>query len=151
MRPLAVSLLLLGFFGLCAGAQPREISFAQAQHIATIVAGHDNLQVDDRTVVLNSMDTRSQAGFIPGYYTFSVIQESDSAVSPDKTLRVYVISKRTADTWEMNLCTHYSFPELKKLQENVMRETGATPGDAGTMPQAIGCASQARAESPMPQ
>lgn len=147
MQRLAVFLLLLGISTLCADAGQREISYAQAQKIAVMVARHDNLTVDDRTIVLNSMDTRNAAGFIPGYYSFSIIHESDSAEEPDETLRVYIISKRTADTWEMNLCTHYSFPELEKMQRTLMQETGATPQESQAMPKAIGCASQAQTQS----
>jgi hypothetical protein len=57
---------------------------------------------------------------------------------------MYVISKRTADTWELNLCTHYSFPELQKFQQNIMHKTGANSEDEHEMPKAIGCANQAQ-------
>jgi hypothetical protein len=103
------------------------------------VARYDHIEVDDRTVVLNSMDTRNQDGFIPGYYSFSIIRESDSSASADQTIRMYVVSKRTADTWELNLCTHYAFPELERLQRTLMRQTGATPEDEHNMSKAIGC------------
>lgn len=147
MRQLVGFFLLLCFFTLGAEASPRELSYQQARQIATLVANHDHFKVDDRTVVLNSMDTRSPSGFFPGYYSFSVIHESDTAMQPDVTLRVYIISKRTADTWEMNLCTHYAFPALEKLQQTVMAETGATPADARGMAKDIGCASPANTQS----
>jgi len=121
-----------------------EIEFDQARQVALIVARYDNITVDDRTIVMNSMDTRSEAGFIPGYYSFSIIRESDSPARPDETIRMYVVSKRTADTWELNLCTHYSFPELHKFQQDVMHKTGASSEDELNMPKAIGCANQAQ-------
>ena len=151
MRQLAVFSLLFAIFPLCAPAQVREIQFDQAQKIALAVARYDKIVVDDRAVVLNSMDTRNAAGFIPGYYSFSIIQESDSPGQADRTLRMYVVSKRTADTWELNLCTHYSFPELEKIQRTVMRSTGATPEDERNMPKAIGCANQTEARSTGPR
>ena len=116
-----------------------------------MVARHDQIVVDDRTVVLNSMDTRRDAGFIPGYYSFAIIRESDSPGQGDDTLRMYIVSKRTADTWELNLCRHYSFPELDKIQQDVMRETGATPADEENMPKDIGCANQTEARSTGPR
>ena len=100
--------------------------------------------MDDRTIVMNSMDTRTDAGFIPGYYSFSIIRESDSPAHADETIRMYVVSKKTADTWELNLCTHYSFPELQKLQQDVMHKTGASSGDDADMRKAIGCVNQAQ-------
>jgi hypothetical protein len=128
-----------------AHARDREMEFDQAREVALIVAQHENINVDDRTVVMNSMDTRNPAGFIPGYYSFSIIRESDSPSHADETIRMYVVSKRTADTWEMNLCTHYSFPELQKVQHNVMRKTGANSADDHDMPKAIGCTPQTTA------
>lgn len=151
MRQLALFFLLFAILPFRAGARAREIQFDQAQKVALAVARHDKIVVDDRTVVLNSMDTRNAAGFIPGYYSFSIIQESDSPGQADRTLRMYVVSKRTADTWELNLCTHYSFPELEKIQRSVMQETGATPEDERNMPKAIGCGNQTEAQSNGPR
>ena len=97
---------------------------------------------------MNSMDTRNAAGFIPGYYSFSIIRESDSPARPDETIRMYVVSKRTADTWELNLCRHYSFPELQKFKQDIIHKTGATSSDDPDMPKAIGCAVQAQVNPP---
>jgi hypothetical protein len=128
-------------------AAGREMPFEQARQIALLVARHDNITVDDRTVVLNSMDTRNDVGFIRGYYSFSIIRESDSPGEADDTIRMYVISKRTAETWELNLCTRYSFPALEKAQRRVMQETGATPAEDRNMQKAIGCAKPEQAQS----
>jgi hypothetical protein len=143
MRQLAFIFFFLATSTLCAHARVHEIEFDQARQVALIVARHDNITVDDRTVVINSMDTRTAAGFIPGYYSFSIIRESDSPARPDETIRMYVVSKRTADTWELNLCTHYSFPELQKFQHDVLHMTGAKAGDDADTPKAIGCMAQA--------
>src|ERR1700727_373240 len=139
MRQLAFFLSFLAAATLCARARVHEIELDQARQVVLIVAKHDNITVDDRTIVMNSMDTRNEAGFIPGYYSFSIIRESDSPARPDETIRMYVISKRTADAWELNLCTHYSFPELQKFQQDVLHKTGATSEEAQSMPKDIGC------------
>jgi hypothetical protein len=144
MRQLALFVFFLAASTLCARARVHEMEFDQARQVALIVARYDNITVDDRTIVMNSMDTRTEAGFIPGYYSFSIIRESDSPARPDETIRMYVVSKKTADTWELNLCTHYSFPELQKFQHAIMHETGANSGDDSSMPKAIGCANQAQ-------
>ena len=129
---------------LCARARAHEMEFDQAKKVALLVAQYDNITVDDRTIVMNSMDTRNEAGFIPGYYSFSIVRESDTAAAADETIRMYVVSKKTADTWELNLCTHYSFPELQKFQRTILHETGAVSGTDPDMPKAIGCANQAQ-------
>jgi len=144
MRQLALFIIFLAGTTLCARARVHEMQFDQARQVALIVAHYDNITVDDRTIVMNSMDTRNAAGFIPGYYSFSIIRESDSAARADETIRMYVVSKKTADIWELNLCTHYSFPELQKIQQTIVHETGAASGTDPDMPKAIGCANQAQ-------
>jgi hypothetical protein len=144
MRQLAFFSFFLAASTLCARARVHEMEYDQARQVVLIVARFDNITVDDRTIVMNSMDTRNDAGFIPGYYSFSIIRESDTPARPDETIRMYVVSKRTADTWELNLCTHYSFPELQKFQQTILQETGANSGRDPDMPKAIGCANQAQ-------
>jgi hypothetical protein len=135
MRQLAFFFFFVAASTLCARARAHEMEFDQARQVVLIVARFDNITVDDRT---------TDAGFIPGYYSFSIIRESDSPARPDETIRMYVVSKKTADTWEMNLCTHYSFPELQKFQQDLMHKTGANVANDPDMPKAIGCANQAQ-------
>src|ERR1700744_3733039 len=78
MRQLAFLFSLLAAPMVCAQTHVREMNFEQAGEVALTVARHDNITVDDRTVVINSMDTRREAGFIPGYYSFSIIRQRDS-------------------------------------------------------------------------
>jgi hypothetical protein len=144
MRKLTFFVFFLTVSTLCARARVHEMEFDQARQVVLIVARYDHITVDDRNIVLNSMDTRSDAGFIPGYYSFSIIRESDSPAHPDETIRMYVVSKKNADTWELNLCRHYSFPELQKFQQDIMHETGANSVDDAAMPKAIGCGDQAQ-------
>jgi hypothetical protein len=148
MRQLALFSLLFAASTLCARARVHEMEFDQARQVAFLVARYDNITVDDRTIVMNSMDTRTAAGFIPGYYSFSIIRESDTAARPDETIRMYVVSKKTADTWELNLCRHYSFPELQRFKQDIIHKTGATSSDDPDMPKAIGCAVQAQVNPP---
>jgi hypothetical protein len=144
MRQVALLCLSLAI-ALPARAAVREMEFEQARQIALTVAAYDNIKVDDRTIVMNSMDTRNEAGFIPGYFSFSIIRESDSSQTPDETIRMYVVSKKTADTWELNLCTHYSFPALQKIQREWTHDTAS--GDDPEMPKAIGCGNQAQVKT----
>ena len=41
------------------------MEFDQARQIVLIVAQHDNITVDDRTIVMNSMDTRTRCRLYP--------------------------------------------------------------------------------------
>src|ERR1700748_1828493 len=106
MRQLALFFILLTGTTLCARARVHEMDFDQARQVALIVAHYDNITVDDRTIVMNSMDTRNENGFIPGYYSFSIIRESDSAARADETIRMYVVSKNTGDSLAHKLFNH---------------------------------------------
>jgi hypothetical protein len=147
MRRLVLFSCFLATLPLYAGSQPKEIQFTEAQKVALTVARHENIEVDDRTTVLESMDTRNDDGFIPGYYSFAVIHEGLAPGQPDDTIRMYIVSKRTADTWEYNLCRHYSFPELSELQESLMQQTGATQADNHDVKKDIGCSNRTQAQT----
>src|ERR1700679_2479362 len=112
MRQLAFFFFFLATSTLCARARVHEMEFDQARQVALIVARFDNITVDDRTIVMNSMDTRTDVGFIPGYYSFSIIRESDSPARADETIRMYVVSKKPPAPWELNFGPTSSFPEL---------------------------------------
>lgn len=147
-HPAFLSLFLAAFLVAMAPLAPareREMPYTQARQIALLVAAHDHITVDDRNVVLNSMDTRTPEGFLRGYYSFSIIREGSSAAEADDTIRMYAISKRTGETWEMNLCNRYNFPALEKMQKSVMRETGSNLVEDPGMPKDIGCAAAVQA------
>lgn len=144
MRLLALNLSLLLASWQSAAARTHEVAFDQAKAVVDLVARHDHIVVDDRTIVMNSMDVRNPSGFIPGYYSFSIVRESDSASRSDETIRMYAVSKKTGETWEINLCTHYSFPRLQAMQDKIMQQTGATAADSLLMSKDIGCATQAQ-------
>jgi hypothetical protein len=59
MRQLAFLFFLMATSTLCARARVHEMEFDQARQVALIVARYENITVDDRTVVMNSMDTRT--------------------------------------------------------------------------------------------
>jgi hypothetical protein len=113
-----------------------EISPRQAHEIAVVVARHDDIDLTDTHVELNSMDLGGD--FTPGFYSFILIRESTSP-GPDETLRRYAISRRTGDVWEMNLCTHYQFPELARLQRAFSGRPGTDPAEISSQSKRLGC------------
>ena len=79
--------------------------------------------------------------FSPGFYSFILIRESTSP-GPDETLRRYAISRRTGDVWEINLCTHYSFPELTHLQRLFSGRSLTDPAELSAQSKHLGCSKQ---------
>jgi len=118
-------------------AQPRhQITPRQAHRIVVLVAGHDNIDLSDTHVQINSMDLSAE--FAPGFYSFIIIRESTSP-GPDETLRRYAVSQRTGDVWEMTLCTHYNFPELTRLQHIFSGRTTANASELAAQGKLLGC------------
>ena len=104
-----------------------------------LVAHHDEIDLNDTHVELNSMDLGRD--FAPGFYSFILIRESTSP-GPDETLRRYAISRRTGDVWEMNLCTHYDFPELTHLQRSFSGRSVADAAELSGQGKRLGCTRQ---------
>lgn len=122
---------------LTAAAQSaRQITPHQAHQIAALLAHHDDIDLSDTHIEMNSMDLGRD--FTPGFYSFILIRESTSP-GPDETLRRYAISRRTGDAWEMTLCTHYDFPELAHLQHTFQGHARADASELSAQSKHLGC------------
>ncbi len=151
MRLLQLSALFLGLAGSVAGqasaaafplpapappAAQHRLSLRQARQIALLVARHDHIDLTDTHIEFNSMDLG--ADFIPGYSSFIVIRES-STPGPDETLRRYAVNRATGDVWEMTLCTHYDFPELRRMLKTFAVQAGTSAGAVAAQSKELGC------------
>ncbi len=139
-----LAIVVLGAAGLSPRlASPQSarhsITPRQAHQIAVLVAHHDDIDLSDTHIELNSMDLGRD--FSPGFYSFILIRESTSP-GPDETLRRYAISRRTGDVWEINLCTHYSFPELTRLQRSFSGRSVTDPAELSGQSKRLGCSKQ---------
>ena len=65
MRQLAFFFFFVATTTLCARARVHEMEVDQARQVVLIVARYDNITVDDRTIVMNSMDTRTAPALSP--------------------------------------------------------------------------------------
>lgn len=136
MRRLVPAVLLSALVAVAFGQAGHRLTPKQARQIAVLVARHDQIDLTDSHVEMNSMDLTTD--FIPGYSSFIVIRES-STPGPDETLRRYAVNRRTGDVWEMTLCTHYDFPELEKMRRSLVGNANATASDLATQSRQLGC------------
>jgi Effector immunity protein Tgi2PP len=104
-----------------------------------LVARHEKIDVSDTHIEVNSMDMG--AAFVPGFSSFIIIRESMTP-GPDETLRRYAVSRRTGDVWEMNLCTHYDFPELTRLQQALLGHPPNEAAELAAQGRELGCSSE---------
>jgi Effector immunity protein Tgi2PP len=125
--------------GVVAQSARHELTPRQAHQIAVLVAHHDDIDLGDTHIELNSMDLGRD--FTPGFYSFILIRESSSP-GPDETLRRYAISRRTGDVWEITLCTHYDFPELDHLQRSFSGRTVTDATELSAQSKRLGCSRQ---------
>jgi hypothetical protein len=135
---LAIGLAWVGSAHSHAAAQSakHQITLRQAHQIVTLVAHHDEIDLSDTHIELNSMDLNQD--FTPGFFSFAIIRESTSP-GPDETLRRYAINRRTGDVWEMTLCTHYDFPELAHMQHTYSGRTAIGASELAAQGKQLGC------------
>lgn len=142
MRPILLPLLFPVLaaavaLGQAAPSSHHALTLSQTRRIALLVARHDNIDLSDTHIEFNSMDTG--AAFVPGFSSFIIIRESTSP-GPDETLRRYAVSRRTGDVWEINLCTHYAFPELNRMQVAMTGHRGDEATEIAEQGRQLGCA-----------
>jgi hypothetical protein len=139
MRSSAFAALLL-IAVACALAQTaspaHRLTARQAHQMVALVAKHENIDLSDTHIELNSMDLGRE--FIPGFASFIVIRESTSP-GPDETLRRYAVNRRTGDVWEINLCTRYDFPELTRMRRADSLSAAPSEGDLAAEGRELGC------------
>jgi hypothetical protein len=130
---------LLVTCGAAQGTAPKPathlLNTQQVQQIVRLVARHDDIDLSDTHVEVNSLDLMSP--FIPGYASFILIREATTP-GPDETLHRYAVNRRTGDVWEMTQCTRYDFPALARLQQAI-RGHVATAGEIAAERQELGC------------
>jgi Effector immunity protein Tgi2PP len=121
-----------------APAQHR-LTTRQARQLVLLVLRHDHIDLSDTHIELNSMDLGHV--FIHGFVSYSIIRESTTP-GPDETLRRYAVSRGTGDVWEINLCTHYDFPQLTRLRQSLIGQAVASGADIAAQSKELGCSDQ---------
>ncbi len=151
MRCYLVLAWLLGVAGACSGVCAGQftgghhrLSPNEARQIAMLVARHDQIDLRDTHIELNSMDL--SADFIPGYSSFILIRESTTP-GPDETLHRYAINRRTGDVWEMTQCTHYDFPALTRMRRELAGAAATASSEVSAQSRQLGCSRQKSAPS----
>jgi hypothetical protein len=140
MRLPAFAALLLPIAVACAVAQsalPRHrLTTNEARRMVALVARHEHIDLSDIHIEMNSMDLSRD--FIPGFTSFILIRESTSP-GPDETLRRYSVNRRSGDVWEINLCTHYDFPELTRMRRVYSLSAAPSAAELAAEGRELGC------------
>jgi hypothetical protein len=113
-----------------------KISARHARQIAVLVARHEHIDLSDTHIEFNSMDMGRS--FVRGFSSFIIIREATTP-GPDETLRRYAVNRTTGDVWEINLCTHYDFPELTHLRQLYSGEAATPAAAIAAQSRELGC------------
>lgn len=110
-----------------ASGQPLTISAAEARSLVRVVLRHEKIHLSSRYCELEQLDKDGKA-FVADSYSFGAFCDypNTAATTP---FGLYVVSPRTGDVWEFNRCQWFSFPELRRLQRNIMRRIHATAAE----------------------
>jgi hypothetical protein len=109
----------------------------QARNIAIMLAQYEQIDVKNPDLIVDTMDR--DGAFVDGYFSFILIRQDQHAAGADKTLGMFAVNARTGDAWEINLCKHFSFPELDKIQRRIRHSTGARPDAELEAQKDLGC------------
>ena len=112
--------------------QHNGLTAEQARELLIMVLKHENLFIDKPGFNIEHIE------FVPGYANFHVTWDSPEAAATD-VIGEFAVSPRTGDVWESNNCKQYSFPELKRLQAEVMKRTGWTFSGELKEREGLGC------------
>ncbi|HCI4950857.1 TPA: hypothetical protein NPF41_004271, partial [Salmonella enterica] len=74
----------------------------------------------------------------PGYYDFSLGYDTPTAGAIDYW-GLFSVSSQTGDIWEINKCERVIFPQLQKIQQEIMKKTGATFASEVVQRRGLGC------------
>ena len=125
---------------ICNAALPmlaQEGTVAEAESLVRVVLKHEKIQLSSRYCELERLDKNGKS-FVSDYYSFGAHCDypNTAATTP---FGIYVVSPRTGDVWEYNQCKWFDFPELHRLQRNILQRTHATDATEAKYREATGC------------
>lgn len=104
----------------------------QARALLIMVLKHETLFIDKPGFNIEHIE------FVPEYINFHVTWDSPDTAATD-VIGEFVVSPRTGDVWESNMCKQYAFSELKRLQTEIMKRTGWTLAGELKEREGLGC------------
>ena len=138
--PLLIALGACFCVVVTAAAQSITVKPAEAKSLVRVVLQRERIRLSPRYCELQQID-KPDKPFVPDYYSFAASCDypNTAATTP---FGIYVVSPRTGDVFEFNRCEWFDFPELRRLQRNIMRRTGSTAADEAKYRESSGCASR---------
>lgn len=128
----------------CALGQVSTISPYEAKSMVRVVLRHEKIDLSSPYCSLEG-DGGGSKPFVPGYYTFFASCDYPNT-GATTVFGLYVVSPRTGDVLEPDLCRWFRFPELRRLQRKIMRRTHASDLDEAKFRKRTDCAESWRSQ-----
>lgn len=139
-------LFFLGYVGLAQSAELTSAPIAkdgltgdQARQVLIVVLKHEKFQLNKQGMAIDGPFKVDQS--IPsqrGFWEFGLTYDSPK-YGATQVLGRYAVSRFTGDVWETNLCKHFDFPALSRLQARIELNTGKTRNDEAEARRGLGC------------
>lgn len=111
----------------------------QAENLLIIALKHQqyNLSLDGVFIDGDLLDEDGNPAH-SGYYDFSLGYDTPNAGAIEYW-GLFSVSAQTGDIWELHQCEEIIFPELHKIQQKIMKKTGATFASEVDQRRGLGC------------
>lgn len=116
-----------------------EMTKAQTEKLLIIALKHQEYDLSLDGVFVDG-DLAAKHGNPPhsGYYDFSLGYDTPNAGAIEYW-GLFSVSSQTGDIWEINQCQRIKFPELQRIQREIMKKTGATFASEVVQRRGLGC------------
>jgi hypothetical protein len=132
---IAIAVTLLGMG--TGYAQEAAMSVAEAKALVGIVLRHHGFPSSSQYCAVERLD-KSGDPFVPDYYSFGASCDfpNTAATSP---WGVYVVSPRTGEVLEFDVCHWVGYPDLRRAQRQIVLRTHATEAAEARYREKTGC------------
>jgi hypothetical protein len=133
-----ITIALMFFAVKAVSSQEATMSVAEAKSLVGIVLHHQGFPSSSQYCQIEHLDEEGKP-FVPDYYSFGASCDfpKAAATSPWGT---YVVSPRTGDVLEFDLCKWFRYADLRRVQKQIMLRTHATEAAEAQYREKTGCA-----------
>jgi hypothetical protein len=111
---------------------PSGLTEQQAKDILVMVLKHEKMYMYKEGFDIERIN------YAKGYTTFQVTYDTPKAAATE-VIGAFAVSPRTGAVLEVNLCRNYSFHALTEIQNDIMKQTGATFASEKELLNQLGC------------
>ncbi|NHZ93986.1 hypothetical protein F2P45_34090 [Massilia sp. CCM 8733] len=110
----------------------------QAKEVLIVVLKKNKFNLRKSGVFIENLVDDKGKPYHPGHFEFS-LGYSDPKAGAIEYWGMYSVSAFTGDVWETHTCENFSFPELQRIQGEIMARTKRTFASERVARRGFGC------------